>query len=463
MFWSTVTAFAGEVVALFVAMAPYLLLGIGVAGLLSVVVRRSFVARHVGRSGFASIAKASILGVPLPLCSCSVLPTSIYLKRSGASRPAVVSFLMSTPQTGVDSIAATYGLLGPLFAIFRPVAALLTGLLGGAATVATGGAEWTERDEIEPATETRDQRGLLERLRDAARYAATEALDDLALRFLFGLLIAALISLLVPPDFFAGRVFGSGLPAMLLAVAIGIPMYVCATSSIPIALALLAAGLSPGAAYVFLVAGPATNAATVAVLGRVLGRKQTVIYVAVLIVAALAFGVVMDLIATGTGWIPPVANAMHHQGAAWWEIGGAVVLGLLIGASVVRQGLVRRRRRMALGEAKTGGPTTAGSVTGSGAAPVAIGAVTPPTAGETSSPDTGAAVVAPTVIAYQVTGMTCNGCAAHVESAASNVPGAEQVTVDLGAGTMQVTGSAESEAVSQAVHAAGYQARPLGA
>ncbi len=348
-------------------MAPYLLLGLGVAGLLHVAIPRSLVGRLIGRPGFGSVSLASLLGVPLPLCSCSVLPTATYLRDAGASRPAVMSFLVSTPQTGVDSIAATWGLLGPFIAIYRAVAALIAGLVAGVGsmlelsfsragsraladsgmrkaaarpiaetTTAEGSTaqESCSRDECTcGGTElaTGEDRSVAARGRELLHYAFGELLGDLLLPFLFGLGLAALITMLIPTDFFSGRAIGSGLPGMLLMVLIGIPMYICATSSIPIAVAFIAAGISPGAAYVFLMAGPATNAATLSVLTRVLGRRQTLVYLVAIILSAIGLGLVLDLLLPQTWEVPAqvLAEGSGHDHGRLAILATAVFAGLI--------------------------------------------------------------------------------------------------------------------------------------
>jgi uncharacterized membrane protein YraQ (UPF0718 family)/copper chaperone CopZ len=430
---------ANEIWGLFLEMAPYLLLGLTVAGILSVVVKREFVAKHIGRPGVGSAVKASLLGVPLPLCSCGVVPTASYLRRAGASRPALMSFLISTPQTGVDSIAATYGMLGPIFAVFRPVIALVTGIAGGVVSWLFG--EKRPR-KGEPAPHDRDEAkavqgetsaqptSLKERIRAFARYSYVEAVDDIALQFVVGLVIAGLISLLIPDDFFADRVIGSGLPAMLLMVAVGIPMYVCSTSSIPIAVALIAKGISPGAAYVFLVAGPATNAATLAVLSRVLGKRQTILYVATLIVGSLAFGPLMDLIASSVGWSLPVPalHQSHGETVGFWPYFLAGVLGMLLLVALARRWWPRISGRSGSGGSVPSGEE--GSARG--------------------------------ISSLTVQGMTCNHCAATVEDAARSVSGVTSARVDLRTKNLSVEGSVSREDLAEAVRRAGYQPVPDG-
>jgi uncharacterized membrane protein YraQ (UPF0718 family) len=309
---SYIKLFLNQVVELFFDMAPYIMLGILIAGMLHVLLSREFVARHVGGKNLASVFKASLFGVPLPLCSCGVVPTAVYLKNAGASKSAVTAFLISTPQTGIDSIAATYGMLGPVFAFFKAAAALIMGTAGGAAEYLLdrrkGNTAPAEAGipviNVKPAAPAAEQNSFFGKLKEIWNYAVFELLDDIALNFITGLGIAAVISIVIPEDFFNYPVLSNPLVSMVLMIIIGIPMYICSTSSIPVAVALIAKGLSPGAAYVFLVAGPATNAASLAVIGKTLGRKTTIRYLVSIIVGSLVFGFVMDAFYTGFGLSP---------------------------------------------------------------------------------------------------------------------------------------------------------------
>ncbi|MBN2627680.1 MAG: permease, partial [Spirochaetales bacterium] len=325
-----------EVLLLFTQMSPYLLLGVSVAGLLSVFVKRDLVARHVGGHNAGSVIKASLLGVPLPLCSCGVIPTASYLKKYGASKPAVMSFLISTPQTGVDSIAATWGMLGPLFALFKAVTALFTGIFGGLVSFLFDKDGSSEETQVGPEREE-ETLSLKSRLSRFADFAYKESIDDIAVNFLVGLVLAALISLLIPDNFFEGTLFGSGFLSMLLMVIIGIPMYVCSTSSIPIAVSLILKGFSPGAAYVFLVAGPATNAATLAILAKVLGRKQTLAYLGTIIAGSLIFGALMNRITIMTGWEFTGSLMHYHEAPGLGDYFFSGLFFLLLAASFYRR------------------------------------------------------------------------------------------------------------------------------
>ncbi|HOZ47952.1 MAG TPA: SO_0444 family Cu/Zn efflux transporter [Candidatus Hydrogenedentes bacterium] len=290
-------------------MAPYLLFGFLVAGALSVLLSPEKIERYLGGQGLGPVIKASLFGVPLPLCSCGVIPVGASLRRHGASRGATTAFLLSTPQTGVDSILVTYSLLGPVYAVFRPIAAFVTGLIGGAAVNLLDEREG-ERQASPACTEACCTGGHGGRLVTALRYGFTTLPRDIGKALLFGLLAAGIISALVPNDYFAS-VLGSGLVAMVAMMLLGIPIYVCATASVPIAAALIAKGVSPGAALVFLMTGPATNAATIAVVWRTLGRRTAAIYLATVAVCALAAGLLLDAVyGAYAATVPTSAPAM---------------------------------------------------------------------------------------------------------------------------------------------------------
>ena len=254
---SIVTDFFKEFYTLVSEMAPYLLFGFLFAGLLKAFFPAEGIERYMGKRNFRSVFNAAMLGVPLPLCSCGVIPTAVSFYRSGASKGATTSFLISTPQTGVDSMLATYSLLGLPFALIRPVAALVTGLVGGVASHAL------DKDQVSPA-EMNPDRGLVkvkqtfpQRMTTVVKYGFGELVEDIVKWLLIGLFAAALLSMLIPESFFTKYV-GNRWIEMLVVLAASAPLYICATGSIPLAAVLLMKGLSPGAALVFLMAGPAT-------------------------------------------------------------------------------------------------------------------------------------------------------------------------------------------------------------
>lgn len=283
----------------FLDMAPYLLFGFLMAGLLSVLISQETVRRHLGGRGLWPVVKAAIFGVPLPLCSCSVIPVTASLRKHGASRGASTAFLISTPQTGVDSIMVTFSLLGPLFAVFRPLAAFVSGIAGGALVVAAernGGAGETEADCEEECCAP-GERGRFARV---LRFAFVTLPADIGKPLFIGIIVAGVISGVVPEDYFTG-VLGTGIGAMLVMMLLGVPLYVCATASVPIAAALIAKGVTPGAALVFLMTGAATNAATITTVWKMMGARTAVIYLGTVMLTAFASGIVLDRIIAVSG------------------------------------------------------------------------------------------------------------------------------------------------------------------
>ncbi len=329
-FWSTLAQ-----------MSPYLLFGFLAAGVLSVWVSPALIQRHLGGRGYGSVVKASLFGIPLPLCSCSVIPVSISLYKHGAGRGAAVSFLLSTPQTGVDSIFVTYSLMGPFFAVLRPIAAFITGLFGG------GLVNRFDSSDKRPPHDTKKscsddcctQEKKPSKWQRILRHGFLTLPTDIGLPMLIGLLIAAAISVWVPEDLFAVRLAAGGnLIAMFGMMLVGIPIYVCATASVPIAAALIAKGLSPGAALVFLMTGPATNAAGLSTLWGILGPRTALIYLFSTAFCALASGLVVDALLT-----PQKAlEMMHHHTASlppWAGHLSAVILLVVLLAGIVRKSL----------------------------------------------------------------------------------------------------------------------------
>lgn len=294
---SEIIEIAAEFWATVAEMSPFLLFGFFVAGVLSVLVSQAFVERHLGGAGLWPLIKASVFGVPLPLCSCGVIPVSMSLHKHGAGKGSTISFLLSTPQTGVDSIFVTLSLLGPIFAIFRPVAAFATGIIGGSLvdafepkTAQQSPEKCTDECCSDTAAEGRAQRAL--------KYGFITLPRDIGKAMLVGLIAAAVISVLVPSDFFAEHL-GTGIFAMVVMMFLGIPVYVCATASVPVAAALIMKGLTPGAALVFLMTGPATNAASFVTIWKALGRRTALLYLVAVAGCALASGIALDYIAAG--------------------------------------------------------------------------------------------------------------------------------------------------------------------
>jgi len=332
MIWKYIIGYFQELLFLFLEMAPWLLLGFLFAGLLHVFMPKGSVRKYMGKNNFKSVLYSVMLGIPLPLCSCGVIPTGISFYKEGASKGSTVSFLISTPQTGVDSILATYSLLGFPFAVLRPVVAFFSGIIGGLVTNLTNKEVHTaivNKKSDEPEESPRGFSGKMSKL---VKYAFVDFMEDIADWLIIGLAVAALISMLLPNDFFTLYLDNQYL-SMLLVLAASVPIYVCATGSIPIAAVLMMKGLSPGAALVFLMAGPATNAATMAVISKAIDRKTLILYMVTIIGSALFFGILTNEFLPST-WFTSVisAHGVHDHGLLpeWLKIASAVILGLAV-------------------------------------------------------------------------------------------------------------------------------------
>jgi len=300
----------------------YLMLGFLFAGLLGAFFREETIARHLGGNRLRSVVNASLVGIPLPLCSCGVISATTGLRKQGAGRAATLSFLTSTPQTGVDSIFISYALLGPLLTAVRVVSAFVTAMLAGLAEVLFGH-DRTERHEAERSRNTPAFRpNLKTRLRTGLRATFFSVVGDILTPHWKGLLIAGVIGYFVEPGL-VQRYLGGEWYAMPMALVAGLPLYICATASTPIVAALLAAGMSPGAAVVFLLAGPATNASTMTVVGHQLGRRSLAMYLGSIVVCSLLLGWGTNLLLGSTGWTAGAAvhvGGAHHNVLQW--IGG---------------------------------------------------------------------------------------------------------------------------------------------
>ena len=297
----------------------WLLLGALVAGLLHVLLPRDFLKQQF--TGAWGVLKAVVLGVPLPLCSCAVIPVGLSLKQSGASSGATVAFLISTPQTGVDSVLVSASFLGWPFAVFKVVSAAVTGIVGG---------WWTNRDHqptLNILSTTAAPR-LAQPNRATALFShSLELLRSIWRWLLFGVVVSAMISTLLPHDALSGLAMGGGLAAMVATLVVAVPLYVCATASVPIAAALVGSGLPTGAALVFLMAGPATNMATIGAVYRTLGRRALLIYLGTVIAGSIVSGWLFGSLIDTT-----LTTADHVHGAAdWWSTASAVILLILLG------------------------------------------------------------------------------------------------------------------------------------
>jgi uncharacterized membrane protein YraQ (UPF0718 family) len=323
--------------------AVWLLIGLLAAGLIKLFISEDTMRRWVGGRGIGAILRAALFGAPLPLCSCGVLPAAIGLHRAGASKEATVSFLISTPETSVDSVAVTYALMGPLMAVFRPIAALVNAVGTGLLTtlvadkvVSQDVAESSEsvtsccsnKTEVEPVSccssqaapvqtssccsqdKGSDNNLLSAKLWQVLSYAGAELLDDISKWLIIGIVLAGAMITFIPPDWFAQ--WGNGIGAMLVMLVVGIPMYICAVASTPVAAGLLISGVSPGAVLVFLLVGPATNIASFALLKNELGLKVTLVYLAGLSVFSLLMGLLLEWLLATQGWHITAALGESH-------------------------------------------------------------------------------------------------------------------------------------------------------
>ena len=278
-----------EIFNLLQQMAPYLMLGFLIAGILSVIISPSNIQKHLSGTGILPIVKASVFGIPLPLCSCGVIPVATSLYRKGANRSATTSFLVSTPQTGIDSIILSYAFFGPIFMMIRPISALIAGLLSGLLTeIINPGVN--DNNTSCDNHKSKAENNILYKI---FHYAFITLPQDIAKPLIMGMCIAGLISIFIPNDFFMGK-FESNIFEMISILIISIPLYVCATASIPIAAALMLKGVSAGAVFVFLMAGPATNMATITTIWSTLGKKSAMIYLFSVSIIAIFTGFIMN-------------------------------------------------------------------------------------------------------------------------------------------------------------------------
>ncbi|MBL6945341.1 MAG: SO_0444 family Cu/Zn efflux transporter [Rhodospirillales bacterium] len=330
------SAFAGNLYQLSLDAAPWLVFGLFLAGLIKAWVPQDGLARLLSGRGLKPVIMGAVVGAPLPICSCGVLPIVVGLRRAGASREATTSFLVSTPETGVDSVALSYGMLGPFMAIARPIAALFsaisTGLLMAflpaentkasaepAEESSCAGSSCCCSGDSTPKTETvgvPDKPSFLKNTANGLRYAFGDIFDDIAAWLFFGLLLSAAVMTWVPPMAFA--TYASGISGMVLMVIVGIPIYICATASTPVAVSLIMAGVSPGAAMVFMLAGPATNVATMGIVRKEMGNAALGLYLSGIIVSSILAGLVTDYVAAKMGFDVLVQMAGETELVPTW-------------------------------------------------------------------------------------------------------------------------------------------------
>ncbi len=396
-----------ETWSLIAEMGPYLLLGFLIAGLLHKWIRQQWIEQHLGQPGFKSIVLASIFGVPMPLCSCGVIPVTASLREKGASKGAATSFLTSTPQTGIDSILATYGMLGPVFALYRVVVAFVSGIGVGLIVEL-----FNKKNEVvvPRSSVTESTRPTWT---ESLRYGLITLPGDIAGSLFVGFLLAGLISAAAPDDLLA-NLPGGVYTSILLTTVIAVPFYICSTGSIPLALALIDSGLPVSAALVLLIAGPATNIATITTMRKTLGGRETTIYVAMIILvswaAALIFHEFLSTSAFEHGHI-------HLSGLSLWSHATGIALIAMLAYSNWRKG----------------------------------------NAGKSAYKEVSDPWNDPQIASFKIKGMTCSHCRESAINGLSSLPGVIRVSVDLNSGKARIGGSnINSESVAAKLDSLGF-------
>lgn len=312
--------------------APLLALGLFLAAVMRAWLPTHFLEKQLGQAGPGAIIKAALFGAPMPLCSCGVLPVALGLRRAGASKGSTVSFLVATPETGVDSIALSYGLLGPIMAVARPVVAVINAIVAGLltgwadASAPTHGGE-TKSCCASKAQTTAPSDTSRPTLREGLHFTFGRLYEDMLPWLAVGLLFAALVQTFVPEQWLAQ--WGQGPLAMAIMILIGVPMYICASASTPIAAGLLLAGVSPGTVLVFMMAGPATNIAAVGLVYRELGRRALIAYLSSVAVVSIAAGLILDALVVNLGWRIEPSGGHHHSLLPEW-LAATALLGLVL-------------------------------------------------------------------------------------------------------------------------------------
>lgn len=394
-------------------MSPYLLLGFLIAGVLHSFVPQKIYQQHFSKNNFKSVLYSTLFGIPLPLCSCGVIPTAMSLRKNNASKGATVSFLISTPQTGVDSILATASLMGIPFAIIRPFAALFTALVGGTLVNIFNKNE-EEKENLVDINSRSEKKDFKTRCIEALHYGFVEMMQDIGKYLIIGLLIAGLITLFVPDDFFT-LLAEYPLANMLLILLFALPMYLCATGSIPIAAALMLKGLSPGAAFVLLMAGPATNMASILIVRKVLERKTLILYLTSIIIGAIGFGLTIDYLLPAEWFSNTFATSKItscKNGTEWWKIASSLLfIGLIIHAFIKK----KHTNKMEIEEKNCN-----------------------------------------TLLKFKIEGMKCNHCKNNVEMNLKKFANITSVEIELEKGIAYINGDVQKETIIAEVEKLGY-------
>lgn len=379
----------------FLEVAPYLLLGFSAAGVLYVLLGEEKIKHHLG-SGRFSVVKSALLGVPLPVCSCGVIPIAASLKRQGANKASVASFLYSTPVTGLDSILATYALLGPIFAVFRPIAAFVGGVLIGLGVYKKDGSK------VQTKSETPRRKSIF----DGFHHAFVFMPGEIGKWIIYGVLLGGVITVLLPSNIEA--YLSNPYLSYPLMLAISIPLYVCATGSIPIAAALILKGLNPGAALAFLIAGPATNTVTITFVFKELGKRVAAIYLLGIALSATIFGILLDITAKYVDLkIPSILNGAMTKNSTIETASAIILLGLIINAWARKK--VKKERKIDMN------------------------------------------------LKLKIANMSCEGCVYTIESRLKRLEGVKNVKVTLRDREVLVDSELPAETVVNAIEDVGYE------
>lgn len=423
-------------------MSPFLLLGFLLAGIMHAFIPGKFYTKYLAKPNMASVFRATLIGIPLPLCSCGVIPTAMGMRKDGASKGAVASFLICTPQTGIDSIIATLSLMGLPFAIVRPIAACLTGIFSGfLVNTFDKNPEGEARNDVKEE-EHHDNRSFSEKIREALEYSMIEMMEDIGKWLVVGLVIAGLITAFVPDSFFMAFE-GNTWASMLLVMVIVLPMYLCATGSIPIAVALIMKGLTPGAGMLLLMVGPACNLASMLIVRKVMGTRTLVAYLAAIVIGSIGFGYFIDYLHFSglvdfTSSIMAVGDCCEEH-TSWftWTCTGILTL-LLINALVLPKLGLRKAHHCHCHEHdhEHGDDCCCHEHNHE--------------QGDDSCCHEGQKKV------YHIGGMNCNHCRAAAEKALREVSGVEDVTVDLASREAHIKGNASEDSLRKAVEAIGF-------
>lgn len=388
-------------------MIPFLLFGFLCAGILHVFVPQNFYQAHLSQNNFKSIILAALFGIPLPLCSCGVLPTAMSLRKEGASKGATTAFLTATPQTGIDSILATYSIFGLPFAVIRPIAAIVTSIFSGCLVAIFDTNESAKIPESN-TPKGNSQNTIVDKIKKMLHYSYVTMLQDIGIHLIVGLLIAGIIAVFIPDQFLL-HFSDKPLLEMLIVTLVAIPMYVCATGSIPIAAALMLKGLTPGAALVFLMAGPAVSFASLLVVKKVMGTKSMLLYVFSIVIGAICFGLIINTLLPYE-WFSVIDTYNHHSENHIPIINiitSVLFVILIINALVIQK---HTHHHVDMDNTKI----------------------------------------------FIVKGMSCNHCKTSVETNLSKISGVKKVVADLSSGEVSIDGDIDSSKVKEIVESLGF-------